>query len=186
MIAAGGGPVAILDLTLRPERAEYADFYAGYVAAVPDGDVVATLEREGRRTAAALAALPAERTGFAYAEGKWTVRDVVAHVCDAERVFTYRALRFGRSDPTPLPSFDQELFSRNAHADRRAWTDLLDELRTLRAATLYLFRSFAAEDWERSGIASGAPVSVRALAWIVAGHELHHRRVLEERYGLKV
>jgi uncharacterized damage-inducible protein DinB len=177
--------MATLDLARRPDRSEYADFYAGYVAAVPDGDLLATLEREGRVTVAALAALPAERADFAYAPGKWTIREVVAHVSDAERVFSYRALRFGRNDPTPLPSFDQEHWTPYSHAATREWRALLDELATVRAASLHLFRSFEAEDWDRRGIASGVPVTVRALAWIVAGHQLHHRRVLVERYGLR-
>jgi hypothetical protein len=168
----------------RPGRDEYADFYAGYVASVPDGDVLATLEREGERSIALLRAVRPERTSFAYAPGKWTVREVVAHVADAERVFAYRALAFGRSDPNPLPGFDQEVWLPHAHAATRRWSDLVDELRTVRAATLHLFRSFASEDWLRRGTASGFAVSVRALAWIAAGHELHHRRVLVERYGL--
>jgi hypothetical protein len=178
--------MATLDLARRPDRSEYAEFYAGYIAAVPDGDIVATLEREGRVTAAALAALPPGRADFAYAPGKWSIREVVAHVSDAERVFSYRALRFGRADPTPLASFDQEHWTPYAHAATRDWAELLEEQRAVRIASLHLFRSFEAEDWERGGIASGVPVNVRSLAWIVAGHQLHHRRVLVERYGLEV
>jgi len=173
-----------LDLARRPARSEYAEFYAGYVGAVPDGDIVATLEREGARAVATLRALPPGRADFAYAPEKWTIREVVAHVSDAERVFAYRALRFGRADPTPLASFDQDLWLPHAHAAERSWPGLIDELAVVRAASLALFRSFAPVDWERTGVASGASVSVRALAWILAGHEIHHRRVLAERYGV--
>jgi hypothetical protein len=131
-----------------------------------------------------LRALPPRLVHHAYAPGKWTVAGVVAHVADSERVFAYRALRFGRGDATPLANFDQEIVAPNSHADTRAWRDLVDELETVRAASLHLFRSFAPEDWRRRGVASGAPMSVLSLAWVVAGHELHHRRVLIERYGV--
>lgn len=172
------------DLAVRPARSEYADSHAGYVAAAPDGDILATLEREGARAVALYRALPPGRADFAYAPGKWTIREVLAHVSDSERVFAYRALRFGRADPTPLAGFDQELWLPHAHAGRRSWESLIDELATVRAASLALFCSFEPEDWTRSGVANAAAVTVRALAWIVAGHELHHRRILAERYGV--
>jgi hypothetical protein len=168
----------------RPQPPEFADFYLDYVSEVPDGDVLASLEREGEHALAFLRGVPAERIRHAYAPGKWSVSEVLSHLSDAERVFAYRALRFGRGDSTELPGFDQEVWVPNSHADRRPWEDLLDEFRGVRAATLHLFRSFDAEDWRRTGVASGKPVSVRALAWIIVGHELHHRRVLVERYGL--
>ena len=168
----------------RPDPSEYADPYAGYVAAVPDGDVLATLEREGLRALSFLRAVPAARADHAYAPGKWTVREVVAHVSDAERVFAYRALAFGRGDGGPLPGFDQEAWLPGSRARERRWEDLLDEFRVVRGATIHLFRSFGAAAWGATGVASGFPVTVRALAWIAAGHELHHRRILTERYGL--
>lgn len=168
----------------RPERSEYGDFHVGYVGCVPDGDVLETLEHEGERAIAMLRAIPHERASHRYEPGKWTIREVVAHLADSERVFTYRALRFGRSDATPLAGFDQELWLPHAHAEERRLTDLIDELRVVRAASLHLFRSFAPEDWARRGTASGVEITVRALAWVVAGHELHHRKVLIERYGV--
>ncbi len=173
-----------VDLAQRPDPSEYAPFYSGYVASVSDGDIVATLEREGRAIVDRLRGLSAGAADHAYGPGKWTVREVVAHVADAERVFAYRALRFGRGDATPLPGFDQEIYVPASHAATRALESLVDDLESVRAATLSLFRSFEPEDWFRGGEASGARVTVRALAWILAGHELHHRRVLRERYGL--
>lgn len=168
----------------RPARTEYAELYAGYVAAVPDGDILEILEREGERALEFLRAVPPERADHAYAPGKWTMREVVAHVSDAERVFSYRALRFGRGDRMPLHGFDQDAWVPGSRARARSWGDLLDEFRVVRGATLHLFRSFAPEAWGAMGVASQFPVSVRALAWICAGHELHHRHVLAERYGL--
>lgn len=172
------------DLARRPDPSEYAPFYANYVAAVPDGDIVDTVEREGRWIVSALRALPAASADHAYAPGKWRVREVVAHVADGERVFSYRLLRFGRGDRTPLSSFDQEQWIRNCHALTRPFAEIVDDLEAARASTLGILRSLEPADFERDGEASGARVTVRALAWIVAGHELHHRRVLRERYGL--
>lgn len=173
------------DPAVRPRLPEFAESYLDYVTAVPDGDVRITLEREGERALSFYRRVAPELAGSSYAPGKWTVREVLSHVTDAERVFAYRALRFGRGDATPLAGFDQETWTPASHANARPWEDLLDEFRVVRAATLHLVRSFGAEDWARTGVASGWTVSVRALAWIVAGHELHHRRILIERYGLR-
>jgi uncharacterized damage-inducible protein DinB len=172
------------DLRRRPDPSEYAPFYANYVAAVPDGDIVETVEREGRWIVDALRRLPASAPDHAYAPGKWRVREVVAHVADGERVFAYRLLRFGRGDRTPLASFDQDQWIGNCHALTRPFAAIVDDLEAARASTLGILRSLEPADFDRDGEASGARVTVRALAWIVAGHELHHRRVLAERYGL--
>ena len=172
------------DLSARPASGEFGEFYAGYIAAVPLGDIRETLARQAESMAAFYGAIPEARTTFAYAPGKWTLREVVSHIADGERVFAYRALRFGRGDRTPLPGFDQDLWVPESHAATRPWPDLLADLAAVRAATLHLFRSFAAADLERRGEASGFEVSVRAIAWILAGHELHHRRILVERYGV--
>ena len=169
----------------RPETDEYGSYFGRYVDLVPDGDVIETLERDGEKLVELLRSVSGDRSRFAYAPGKWTVRDVVAHVSDTERVFSYRALRFGRWDPTPLASFDQEIFWPHAHAATRRWSDLIDEFRTVRAATLHLFRSFEEDDWLRRGVASNNEITVRAMAWVTAGHELHHRKMLFEKYGLQ-
>jgi len=173
-------------LARRPDASEHDPYFARYVGAAPDGDIVETLEREGSAFAGALAALPANAALHAYAPDKWTVADVVLHLADAERVFAYRALRIGRGDSTPLPGFDQEPWAASGHATSRPFAGLIDELVAVRAASLHLFRAFEPEDWGRRGESNGAPVTVRALAWIVAGHEQHHRRILRERYGLAV
>ncbi len=172
------------DFAARPATGEFGDFHAGYVAAVPPGDIRETLAREAAAAAAFYGAIPEERASFAYAPGKWTVREVLAHIADGERVFAYRALRFGRGDRTPLPSFDQDLWVPESHAASRPWADLVADFNAVRTASLHLFRSFAETDWGRRGEASGREVSVRAIAFIVAGHELHHRRILVERYGI--
>jgi hypothetical protein len=166
----------------RPAPTEYAAFYAGYIAAVPEGDLLDTLERQLADTTAALASLPESRGSFAYAPGKWSIKQVVGHVADAERVFAYRALRFARGDATPLAAFDENVWAPHAGTERRTLADLLDELRAVRAATLALFRHLPAEAPLRTGTASDREVSVRALAWIITGHERHHLRILRERY----
>ena len=166
----------------RPETSEYAPFYAGYIAQVPEGDLLDLLERQGEETTRLLAGLPASRGDFAYAPGKWTLKEVLGHIADAERVFAYRALRFARGDVTPLASFDEQAWTPDSGARSRTVADLGEELRAVRAATLALLRHLPAEAPTRRGTASGREISVRALAWIIAGHERHHLRILRERY----
>ncbi|MDB4878952.1 MAG: hypothetical protein JWL60_398 [Gemmatimonadetes bacterium] len=169
----------------RPEPSEYASFYAGYVAAVPSGeDVLAVLGAQGAALQAALARLPEERGGHRYAEGKWSVREVVGHLIDAERIFTYRALRIARGDATPLPGFDENRYVAAAGSDARAMADLLAELLAVRAGTTALFTSLPDAAWRRVGVASEREISVRALAYVAAGHVAHHLRILRERYGV--
>ena len=166
----------------RPSSSEYAPFYAGYVAGVPDGDLIALLEEQGQGTLALLGAISEEKSNYRYAPGKWTVREVLGHIMDGERVFSYRALTFARGDAGPLPSFDENAWAAASNAGRRTMKDLLAEYRAVRAATVALFASLGAEEFARSGVASKNPVTVRALAYIVAGHERHHLRILRERY----
>jgi hypothetical protein len=171
----------------RPTPSEYAPFYAGYIAAISalgDGDILETLERQIEEIRQLASATPAERETFRYGEGKWSVREVVGHMIDGERVFSYRALRFSRGDQTPLPGFEENQYVAASTFDRRPISSLVDELVLLRQANLALLRGFAPEDWTRTGIASGKPVSVRALAFIMAGHVRHHMNILRDRYGL--
>lgn len=166
----------------RPAPSEFAPYYGTYVNAMPDGDVVGALAEQGEETFRLLSALSDEQGSFRYAPGKWSIRDLVQHLADSERVFAYRALRFARGDQTSLPGFDQNPYAEAAHADRRPLRDLAAELRDIRRTTLALIRSFDGEMLGRSGVASGNTMSVRALVWVIAGHERHHLRVLRERY----
>jgi uncharacterized damage-inducible protein DinB len=166
----------------RPNEGEFAPFAARYIERVPEGDIVATLEAQMEETLALLRTISEERAGYAYAAGKWTVREVVGHVADTERVLAYRALRIGRGDDTPLPGFDENAYVRKAGFDGRTLGDLLAELDAVRSATLTLVRGLPSEAWPRRGTAAGAPYTVRGLIFMIAGHELHHRAILEERY----
>ncbi|MEJ2204567.1 MAG: pyridoxamine 5'-phosphate oxidase family protein [Gemmatimonadota bacterium] len=169
----------------RPEASEYDAHYQRYIELVPDGDVVDTLDRQLDDTVRLLRAVPEEREGFRPRPDAWSVREVVAHLADTERVFAYRALSIARGDPAELPSMEQDTWTREADADTRSLQDLVDEWLAARRATVRLFRGLRPEGGTRIGTASGRPVSVRALAWTIAGHELHHRALLEERYGLQ-
>ena len=169
---------------VRPARDEHAPYYATYVDQVPDGDVVTTLGRQFDGTISLLRGVTEANAGRRYAEGKWSVREVIGHLADAERVFAYRAMRFARSDATPLPSFDENAFVANASFDARTMASLCDEWEAVRHATVQFFRSLTPDEWERSGTASNARMSVRALAWVIAGHELHHLGVLRSRYQI--
>lgn len=166
----------------RPAQSEFAPYYGTYVNAMPDGDIVAALADQGEETFALLSALSENDGSFRYAPGKWSIRDLVQHLADSERVFAYRALRFARGDQTSLPGFDQEPYAQAAKADRRPLGELAAELRDIRRTTLALVRSFDEEMLSRSGVASGNLMSVRALVWVIAGHERHHLNVLRERY----
>lgn len=168
----------------RPASGEFAEFYAGYVAGVPDGDLIEILRRQGSEVASQLRGVSDERSNFRYEPGKWSIREVVAHMSDAERVFSYRALTFARGDTTPLPSFDENEWAKASNAGARPMSALVEEIVAVRAATVALFRGFSDAMWERWGTASNKKVTVRALGYIVAGHEKHHLRILKERYGL--
>ena len=166
----------------RPDSSEYAPFYAGYIAKVPDGDLVGVLEANLEEFSRTLGVLNEDRGRFAYAPGKWTLKEVIGHVIDAERVFSYRIMRIARGDETPLPGFDEKAWVPQSGANDRTIADLLSELRTVRAATLALLRHLPPDSVTRRGVASGHGVTVRALAWIVAGHPMHHLGILRERY----
>jgi uncharacterized damage-inducible protein DinB len=168
--------------TTRPAPDEYAPYYGTYINKVADGDVVQVLRGQFPGTLAYLRAIPESRGGHRYAEGKWSIREVVGHIADAERVFAYRALRFARNDSTPLPGFDENAFVANARFDDRTLASLIDEWAAVRAATAAQFDAFFPDEWLRGGTASGKHMSVRALAWVIAGHELHHLGVLRDRY----
>lgn len=168
----------------RPAPSEYAEYYHGYVARVPDGDILARLAAQSGDTIALLSAVPAERESWAYAPGKWTIRQSLGHMIDAERVFAGRALWMARDPDTALPGMDQDLWVERSPDGGRTLADLLKEWSATRAATLALFGGLDADALARVGIASGVRFTVRSLAWIIAGHELHHQALFRERYGL--
>jgi hypothetical protein len=168
----------------RPGADEYAPYYGGYLERVPGGDVLATLESQIGGTLALLRSVPAAREGWRYAPDKWSIREAVGHVIDVERLFSFRALWFARSAEGALPGMEQDDWVRASNAGARELADLLAEWETLRASTLRLFRSLAPDALGRRGVASGVEFTVRAVPWIVAGHELHHRLILVERYGI--
>jgi hypothetical protein len=163
-----------------PDSTEYAPYFGKYIRLVV-GDVVAALEDQPRETLALLS-LTDEQGDYRYAPDKWSIKEMLGHIIDTERVFSYRALCFARNDHTPLASFEQDDYVRYGDSADRRLSDLIEEFICVRRATVWLFRSLSAEAWLRRGIASGNPASVRAIAYIIAGHELHHRAILKEKY----
>ena len=167
-----------------PAESEYMPYYGRYIGLVPAGDIVETLATQFRETESMLRDAPESKGAYSYAPDKWTVKESLGHIIDAERIFTYRALRIARNDKTPLASFEQNDYVPESGANERTLKDLIDEFAAVRQASILLLRSLPAHAWERTGTASNAAISVRALAWIVAGHELHHNRIFRENYGL--
>lgn len=172
-----------MTVAVRPQSAEVPPGLAGYVGKVRDGeDVMALLESQQEELRSAFGRFPEARGTYRYAPGKWSVKELVSHLSDTERIFCYRALRFARGDATPLPGFDENAYALEMYADERSLADLLAELFDVRRATLSFLRGLRAEAWTRRGIASGKEVSVRAMAYAIAGHARHHLEVLAERY----
>lgn len=166
----------------RPSPGEHDEYYGFYIGQVPDGEVLETLERQVEETVALLRGIPAARETHRYAAGKWSIREVVGHLIDAERVFGLRALHFARSDPAPLPSLEQDDWARASNAHDRSLADLVDEFLAVRRGHVLLFRGMNADAALRRGVASGREFTVRSIPWILAGHERHHAKLLRERY----
>ena len=166
-----------------PDRTEAGEYFFGYINQVPPGDILVTLEAQLPETLVLLQGISDERSLHRYAPGKWSLRELAGHLSDCERLFTFRAFWFARELGEPLPSFDQEVAARHAGAHERSWSSLIDEFRAVRLSSLALFRSLPADAWLRRGIASGNPFTVRALAYVTAGHVAHHSRILRERYS---
>ena len=166
----------------KPQETEYATYYHKYVSLVPDGNIVETLTKQMNDTLAAWRAVPADKAEHRYAPGKWSTKEMMAHVIDTERVMSYRALRIARGDKTPLPGFDQDVFIANTDWAERTIADLADEFETVRKSSLHLFRHLSDAAWKQIGTASDNPVTARALAYIIAGHELYHQEILRDRY----
>ena len=166
----------------KPDAREYAVFYEKYVALVPVADILHVLEAQRLQMSQLLAGCGERDGNFRYAPDKWSVKEVIGHLTDCERIFTYRALRIARADATPLAGFEQDDYVKTADSNRRELRDLSEELSLVRSSTVALYRSLNDKAWTRRCTANKNEVSVRALAYITAGHELHHRRILEERY----
>jgi DinB family protein len=165
-----------------PAAGDYAEGYSRYVERVPAGDVVATIRDQLAETMSLLRGVDPSRTTSGYAPGKWSIRDLVLHMADTERVMSYRALRIARGDTTPLASFDENAWTPMAGANARSMDSLLGELEATRRSTVAMLDGLPAEAWAREGTASGRRVTVSALAWIIAGHERHHLAIIRERY----
>lgn len=168
----------------RPKEGEYLAYQYTYITRVPDGDLLTLFAKQMQETVELYSALTPEQLQFAYAEGKWTVQEVLQHIIDCERVMTYRAMRFARKDTTPLPGFDENLYVETSGAMQRSITDMLIEFQAVRAATIAFFKSCSADMLQAGGIANNGNFTVNAYAWILVGHELHHRAILHERYAI--
>jgi hypothetical protein len=168
----------------RPEPDEVPPHFVGYIAHVPESDPLEALTTQIEQTTALLRGVPEAGALERYAPGKWSIKEIVGHLADTERIIAYRALRIARGDETPLPGFDEKAYVPPARFDARPLADLVADLRTVRAATLSLLRTFDADAWRRRGTASGKPVSVRALGYMIPGHERHHVEILKTRYGV--
>lgn len=166
----------------RPGADEYAPYYSKYISRVPEGDVISILSQQLESTLAVLRNITEEQANSRYAEGKWSIKELIGHLTDSERIFGYRALRFARNDQTPLPGFEQDDYVANAGFDKCSLSNLVEELEHVRRSNLSLLRNLDAEAWQRRGDANSQEVSVRALAYIIAGHETHHMEILRTRY----
>jgi len=166
----------------RPQATEAAAYYFKYIDHITTDDIVPAIESQMGEMLQFLSGISEEQSLHSYAPGKWTIREVVNHVNDGERVFSGRAFWFARGFTDALPSFEQDVAVRMAHANNTSWADLVEEFKNVRLATISLFKTLPEEAWERTGIASDNPVSVRAIAYIIAGHVTHHIGVLREKY----
>ncbi|ADY53464.1 hypothetical protein Pedsa_2925 [Pseudopedobacter saltans DSM 12145] len=166
----------------QPTTDEYAPYYKEYINNVINRDIIKTLKNQLNEIDDFLAEIPENKYDYAYAEGKWTVKQLVGHLIDTERVMAYRAMRIARNDKTPLPGFDENLYADSLDLSKRSYTDLVDEFLLMRQANLYFYKSLSEEDYYKKGTASDYTISVGALLFIIAGHVQHHFNVLKERY----
>jgi len=164
-----------------PEN-EYSVFNATYIKAIENVELFEELEISLHDFIRFVREIPMEKFDYRYAEGKWTIKDIIQHIIDAERIFAYRALRISRNDKTPLPGFEENDYVENTNANGRSIQELLTEFSAVRHSNLLLFKSFSEEQLTRMGTASNHPISVRALGFLVIGHQKHHQRVFQERY----
>ena len=180
-MAGAGAALSVTELG-RPVRGEYAEYFERYIDLVPDGDIVETLSRQLGETLALLQDVPPGRETHRYASGKWSIREVVGHMIDVERVFAFRAVAIARSDDVDLPSMEQDEWASHSNAGERSLDDLAQEWAAVRRSSVHLFDTLAPGAARRRGRAGGNPFTVRSLAWIMAGHELWHRERLARDY----
>lgn len=166
----------------RPSPAEYAPYFEKYISLVPEGEIAVTLGKQIEGTLNLIRSLSEAQGDLRYAPGKWSIKEVIGHLIDAERIFAYRALRFARNDATPLPGFDENSFVTSAGFGSRSLADLAKEFEHTRKSNIYLFKHLDGDSLLRRGAANDNEISVRAIAYIIAGHELHHVGILRSRY----
>jgi hypothetical protein len=166
----------------RPDSTEYAPYYEKYISLVPGDKIVTTLSSQIEDTLALLRGLSESQGELRYAPGKWSIKEVIGHLIDGERIFTYRALRMARNDRTPLPGFDENSYVENGNFGECRVAELADEFQAVRKSSIYIFRHLGQEAWGRRGVANDSEISVRAIAHIIAGHELHHLGIIRTRY----
>jgi hypothetical protein len=166
----------------RPEKNEYAEYYETYVSLVEETDIVSALQNQLAEIENLFAEIAEEKGAYAYAEGKWSIKQLAGHLIDGERIFSYRAFRFSRADQTALAGFEQDDYITHGNFNNRPLADLTEEFSLLRKANNIFFKNLSADAWLRSGTASDAEVSVRALAYIMVGHVRHHTNILKTRY----
>lgn len=169
----------------RPEKNEYAEYYETYVSLVEETDIVSALQNQLAELENLFAEMSEEKAAYAYAEGKWSIKELIGHLIDGERIFSHRAFRFSRADQTALAGFEQNDYITHGNFNNQSLADLIEEFSLLRKANNILFKNLSAEAWTRTGTASDAQVSVRALAYIMVGHVRHHANILKERYLTK-
>lgn len=160
----------------------YNDFYETYIKLVPDGAIADVLAKQLTDISTTLSDIPDSRSEYRYAEGKWSIKEVIGHITDTERVMSYRLLRIARGDTTPLPGFEQDLFIAGASFHSLTLQELTEDFVAVRRSTLSLLRTLSEEAWGRRGIASNSDISVKALSYIIAGHAIHHMNILQSRY----
>ena len=166
----------------RPSKNEYAEYYERYISLVSETDIVSAMQNQLHEAERFFAEITEEKAHYAYAEDKWTIKEVIGHLTDGERIFAYRALRISRADETPIEGFEQDGYIENSNFNSMKLADLIEEFTLLRKANLILFKNLTEDAWLRTGTASDATVSVRALAFIMVGHIRHHIEILRERY----
>jgi hypothetical protein len=170
---------------MRPDLNRIPSFYHSYINQVNEDDLATAFKNHTKKNVEFLNSIPAGKVDYAYAEGKWTIKEVLQHIIDGERVFSYRSLRFARKDPTPLPGFDENLFAENGKSAKRNWNELIEEFKAVRRSTELLYGSFDEEQLDASGVSNNHSNYVLGFGYIIVGHCTHHMNVIKERYLLK-